>query len=157
VPDEFVGTPSDFDFLQGGVWSIRNRRLKERHVGSGDWDEFAATCRFWTLLNGVANVDEFDCPARGFMGMSVRTLDLAQRRWSIYWVNSTNGLLQPPVHGGFNNGRGEFLGEDMDGDRPILARYIWTVSPETPRWEQAFSLNRGETWETNWVMEFSRA
>jgi hypothetical protein len=31
------------------------------------------------------------------------------------------------------------------------------VATETPRWEQAFSADDGDTWETNWVMEFSRA
>jgi hypothetical protein len=24
-------------------------------------------------------------------------------------------------------------------------------------WEQAFSVDRGETWETNWTMSFTRA
>jgi hypothetical protein len=152
---EPVGDPHDFDFLIGS-WAIHNRRLISRHVGSDDWDEFGSTLRFWTLLDGVANVDEFDCPARGFKGTSVRTLDLATGRWSIYWVNSTRGILEPPVHGGFSCGQGEFIGDDLDGDVPVVARFRWTVHPDTPRWEQAFSTDGGTTWETNWVMEFER-
>jgi hypothetical protein len=31
------------------------------------------------------------------------------------------------------------------------------VDTPTPRWEQAFSEDGGETWETNWVMDFARA
>jgi hypothetical protein len=31
------------------------------------------------------------------------------------------------------------------------------VTTPTPHWEQAFSDDGGETWETNWVAEFTRA
>jgi hypothetical protein len=31
------------------------------------------------------------------------------------------------------------------------------VDTPGPRWEQAFSGDGGETWETNWIMEFTRA
>ena len=31
------------------------------------------------------------------------------------------------------------------------------ITTPTPRWEQAFSDDDGATWETNWVMEFTRA
>jgi hypothetical protein len=34
-------------------------------------------------------------------------------------------------------------------------RFIWTRGP-TPRWEQAFSEDGGRTWETNWVMDYTR-
>jgi hypothetical protein len=30
------------------------------------------------------------------------------------------------------------------------------VDTPAPRWEQAFSADGGETWETNWVMEFAQ-
>ncbi len=46
--------------------------------------------------------------------------------------------------------------EDFDG-RPITVRYTWSdITAESCRWEQAFSPDKGETWETNWVMEFTR-
>ena len=51
-----------------------------------------------------------------------------------------------------------FLGEDTFEGRPILVRFIWSdVNSGTPRWEQAFSEDDGDTWETNWVMEFTPA
>jgi hypothetical protein len=47
---------------------------------------------------------------------------------------------------------GEFSG------RPIRVRYMWSnVATPTPRWEQAFSDDGGTTWETNWVVDFTRA
>ena len=37
-------------------------------------------------------------------------------------------------------------------------RFTWSgVEGPTPRWEQAFSTDGGSTWETNWVMDFTRA
>jgi hypothetical protein len=65
--------------------------------------------------------------------------------------------MDPPVVGGFAGDRGEFYGEDVDEGRPVRVRFVWTrLSPDTARWEQAFSYDGGP-WETNWVMEFTRA
>ena len=36
-------------------------------------------------------------------------------------------------------------------------RFIWSPLSETAcRWEHAFSEDGGSTWETNWIMDFSR-
>lgn len=150
----FAGQPRDFDFLVG-PWKVANRRLRRRHEGSSDWDVFDATMQAWSLHAGAVSVDEIHFPARNFSGCTVRTLDRAQQRWSIYWVNSNVGRLETPVTGGFDGARGEFYGPDTDEGRRIDVRFIWRRDPDTPRWEQAFSLD-GRAWEINWVMEFSR-
>jgi hypothetical protein len=37
-------------------------------------------------------------------------------------------------------------------------RFTWSgITTPTLRWEQAFSDDGGETWETNWIMEITRA
>jgi hypothetical protein len=46
--------------------------------------------------------------------------------WSIWWISSLEGRLRPPVTGGFENGVGLFEGDDLDDDRPIRARYVWS-------------------------------
>jgi hypothetical protein len=151
----FVGRPGDFDFLVGR-WSVRNRRLKQRHVGSNDWDEFDAVNEAWTHLNGSVSVDEIAFIDRGFSGCTVRTLELATGRWAIYWINSTIGRLCPPVHGGFRGDRGEFFGDDEDQGRPVKVRFVWErLGDDRARWTQAFAL-AGGPWETNWVMEMNR-
>lgn len=153
---QIIGSTRDFDFLVG-PWQVANRRLRRRHEGSSDWDEFPATARAWSLLGGGVSVDEIHFPAKGFGGSTLRTLDREQRRWSIYWINSTLGRLFPPVIGGFVGDRGEFHGKDIDEGRRVDVRFIWYCGTDTarPRWEQAFSLD-GRAWETNWVMEFRR-
>ncbi|RKH07982.1 hypothetical protein D7V97_20735 [Corallococcus sp. CA053C] len=150
-----TGDVHDFDFLMG-EWDCINRRLKKRFAGSDDWDTFSSKTRCQPHLGGVANVEEavFE---RGFSGMALRLFDVQQRRWSIYWVDSRGGVLMPPVHGGFTGDRGLFYGEDTDDGRTVQVQFRWTrQGADRARWEQAFSLD-GESWETNWVMEFTRA
>jgi len=147
----------DFDFVHGR-WTIANRRLKIRGVGGDVWDEFPSTSWCEPRLGGVANIEQVDCPARGWMGMAVRTLDVATRQWSVHWVNSLDGVVQPPVRGRFNADGCVLEGPDTDGARPVIARYIWShITPDSARWTQAFSYDGGATWEVNWVMDFTRA
>jgi len=147
----------DFDFL-AGTWNMRNRRLKQRHVGSTDWHEFPGRSEARLLLGGVMNVDENVFPTLGWSGSTLRTLDVNTNRWSIYWVNSRDGILQPPVVGGFKDGVGEFFGDDTDEGRPIRVRFRWSdISARSAHWEQAFSTDGGRSWETNWIIDLTRA
>ena len=152
-------TANDFDFWFGS-WEVRNRWLRRRLAGSDDWEEFRSTVVARPLLDGVGNEDEFRTDhAGGFVGMSFRFFDPERRRWSIYWADSRRpGELDPPVFGTFDGDVGVFEGEDVHKGRPILVRFTWTgVTTPTPRWEQAFSDDGGRKWETNWIMDFTRA
>jgi hypothetical protein len=155
---ETQGTARDFDFWMGS-WRVHNRRLRERLAGSDEWDEFESTVVARPILDGLGNEDEFRTDyAGGFIGMSFRFFDPERKRWSIYWVDTRrSGELDPPVFGAFEGDTGSFEGEDTFDGRPIRVRFLWSgVTTPTPRWEQAFSDDRGETWETNWVMDFTR-
>jgi quinol monooxygenase YgiN len=150
------GRPGDFDFLTGG-WNVTHTRLHQRLRASTQWEILAGTQRGWSLLDGIVSVDEYDFPDNGIKGGSFRHLDLAAERWSIYWTNSASGALFPSVSGGFDGDYGEFYGEDVEDGTPVIARYRWLgCTTLAPRWEQAFSVDGGATWETNWIMEFRR-
>ncbi|HVP32779.1 MAG TPA: hypothetical protein VMT09_03945 [Steroidobacteraceae bacterium] len=97
-------------------------------------------------------------PTKHLAGLTLRTFDLKNRRWSIYWVSSATGQLDPvPVVGGFDGNRGEFYAADQENGRPIKVRYLWTkLDHDHARWEQAFSFDN-QTWETNWAADFTRA
>lgn len=149
----FIGRAGDFDFL-AREYRVVNRRLRRRHVGSSEWDQFESEHRGLGFFEGGISIDEVKFRSQGWRGLTFRTLDRGRERWSIYWVNSADGLLQPPVHGGFDGDEGEFHGEDTDEGRPVLVRFRWRRPPtHAPRWEQAFSLD-GRAWEVNWTMEF---
>jgi hypothetical protein len=148
----------DFDFWMGR-WTVHNRRLKHRLAGSHEWEEFEATSIAWPILEGLGNEDQFETDFDGgFTGMSFRFFDPATNRWAIYWADTRRpGALDSPVFGRFYGDVGIFEGEDTFEGRPILVRFTWYgARSDSPRWEQAFSDDGGETWETNWIMEFTR-
>ena len=150
----------DFDFFVGR-WKIHNRRLRERLKGSTDWEEFEGTSVARTVLGGLGNLDEctMERALGQLKGMTVRLYDPASRQWSLYWADNVNsGILQTPMIGGFENGRGEFYAQELFQGKHIFSRFIWSEITETScRWEQAFSPDGGKTWETNWIMEFVRS
>jgi hypothetical protein len=148
----------DFDFWTG-TWHGRNRRLRERLAGCDEWDEFDGTCIARPLLDGLGNMDEFSTDYNGgLVGVSLRFFDPATRLWAIYWSDKQrSGLLEQPVVGSFSDGIGAFECDDTFDGRPIIVRYTWSgVTATTARWEQSFSADGGETWETNWTVDHSR-
>ena len=153
---ERTGDLHDFDFI-AGKWTLANRRLKARGVGSAEWDEFPSTSVGEVLMGGVVNVDENEFPTKGWSGVTVRHFEIEKRQWKIYWINNRDGKMQEPVVGGFQGDIGLFFGEDVDDGRPVKVVYKWTkAGPNAARWEQAFSYDGGKTWETNWTMELTR-
>lgn len=148
----------DFAF-QTGEWRVRHRKLKRRLIGETEWLEFDGTCRAREVMAGAGNVDDhfLDDPAGPYRATTMRRLDPASDRWSIWWFDSRDAALGPPVHGRFDKGVGTFLGDDELDGRPIVMRFIWSrIAADSAQWEQAFSPDPGATWETNWVMQFER-
>jgi hypothetical protein len=152
-----MSTAHDFDFLHGD-WDVRHRRRTDFLDPDSGWEEFPSTSRCWSLFDGAANIDEIDMPHLGVKGLTLRLFDPRTRQWSLNWSSSRTGTLFPPVLGGFEGERGEFYGDDLHDGKDVRVRFVWSgVSATTARWEQAFSLDDGGTWLTNWVMEFTRA
>ncbi|OPG02474.1 hypothetical protein B1R27_32240 [Streptomyces sp. GKU 895] len=152
-----MSSPHDFDFLHGD-WRVLNRRRTDFLDPDSDWEEFPATNRCWPLFDGAANLDEIDMPHLSAKGATLRLFDRESGRWSLNWASSRTGTLFPPVVGQFTEGHGEFYGDDTHAGKDVRVRFVWSdVSDAGARWEQAFSLDGGGTWLTNWVMEFTRA
>ncbi|GGT09549.1 hypothetical protein ACFFV7_04995 [Nonomuraea spiralis] len=147
----------DFDFL-AGTWDVVNRRLVKPLSGSDEWDEFPGRSVATRHFDGAASFDEITFPTKGRHGLTVRVYHPGTRQWSIYWGSSASGTLDTrPMVGGFTGDRGEFHGEETHEGRPVRCRFVWTViGADRARWEQAFSADEGETWETNWTMDFTR-
>ena len=150
-----MSNAADFDFLIGD-WNIANEKLSKRLEGSDDWQRFDATTSCRKILNGAGNLDEMTLPGSGFVGMSIRVFNPADVQWSIHWVDNDRHRMLPPVIGRFENSAGIFFGDEEHRGHTVLARFTWTPVADAPRWEQAFSDDGGKTWETNWVMRFTR-
>jgi hypothetical protein len=140
-----IGKPGDFNFL-AGEWRIDHRRLKS----PGEWDEFKGEATCWTLLNGVASIEELRIPSRNFSGMGVRVLDVEKKIWSDFWVNAKSGVLAPPgLTGTFKDGE--------DNGKKIRVAGIWDrITPKSCRWRQGVSRDGGKTWEYSWFMDWTK-
>jgi hypothetical protein len=156
VPSDGAG---DFDFLHG-TWRIHNRRLRQPLGESEEWYEFEGRSVERPFWDGRGNLEEYDATlpdGTALRGIALRLYDPQAKRWTIHWSNGANGTLDPPMFGTFQNGRGEFYGQEEFQRRMILVRFIWThTGRDAARWEQAFSADGGRTWQTNWIMAFSR-
>lgn len=152
-----TGSLHDFDYFVGG-WTTKQHHLKTRGVGSNEWEDFSGNLCMSLYLDGMATVDEIYFPSKGTAGLTLRTFDPEKKQWSIYWVSSATGKLDPvPVVGGFKDSHGEFYSDDHDNGRPIKVRFIWNkLDRGHAQWEQAFSYDN-RTWETNWTADFTRA
>lgn len=163
--DELVVTASsgsssrDFDFLMG-TYNVLHKKLKARLIGSTDWEEFSGTHKMELVLNGMGNLEQHAMyPTEGKTeGMALRLFNPSTRLWSIHWANSASGTLDVPIVGSFEDKVGLFYAKDRHQDKPILVQFKWDVTnPEQPVWSQAFSVDKGETWEWNWHMYFSKS
>lgn len=149
---------TDFDFLFGR-WTIQNRKLKTRLKNDHEWSEFEATAECRKILQGFGNVDQFITEVDGvpFEGASFRLFNPRTRLWSIYWADSNAVTMDVPQVGSFDGDIGRFYAEDTYDGIPILVAFMWDKSnPDIPLWSQAFSPDKGATWEWNWHMTLYR-
>ena len=148
-----------FDFIIGH-WNVRNRRLVKRLAGSHQWIAFDSTDDCHALPGGIGNEEHyFTDHWKNFVAVGLRLYNPVSKQWSLYWVDNHNapGVLQTPVSGSFKNGIGIFEGRDEINGKPIKVRFTWEVlGNNSAHWEQAFSADDGKTWETNWIMDFTR-
>lgn len=153
------GSPTDFDFFIG-EWSVKHQRLKARLAGCTEWEHFSGSNIARKILGGFGNIDDnlLHLPGGAYRAATLRSFDPKSMAWSIWWLDSRSpSSLDVPVVGRFENGVGTFIANDTLDGKPIVVRFLWSVpAPDSPRWEQAFSPDGGKTWETNWIMEFTR-
>jgi len=152
----------DFDFVFGRWHNVSRRLDNPLDPESAEWSEFEAVSEARPILGGLGNVDEFDAPdfpGRGhFHGFSLRLFDPESRVWRIWWASSVgDGLLDEPVIGRFEDGRGVFECDDVLHGKAIKVRYEWAVTSATSaRWEQSFSFDEGRSFVKNWTMDLTR-
>jgi hypothetical protein len=151
-----TSSPNDFDFLVG-KWKMHNRRLNKRLEGNNEWTEFDSYDENSKILSDTADADTYSTTempgmeGKRFEGLTLRLFNPKNRLWSLYWVASNVGALDPPVVGSFENGVGHFFAKDTFKRKPIIMMFRWDArNKDRPVWSQAFSPDDGKTWEWNW-------
>ncbi|HEY5805232.1 MAG TPA: hypothetical protein VIT90_16210 [Lysobacter sp.] len=156
---KLADAPKDWDFLVGR-WKVSHRRLRERLVGSNQWDEFGGTLVNWPVLGGKGNIGDnvMEFPTGTVRGMGIRAFDEASGQWLSWWLDGRDPAdIAAPVRGRFVDGVGTFIGDDTLAGRAVRTRVQWSkITPRSARWEQSSSGDGGATWESNWVSDFMR-
>ena len=152
--------PHDFDFL-AGEWQVRHRYLRVTDSGT-QWADAVGTCSHRLFTDSWANLEEhvIDAPSGSYRAVALRSYDVKSGQWAIWWLDGRDPArtIDPPMKGRFQDGVGTFYGQiDVNG-KSTPVRFIWSrITPRSAQWEQAYSSDGGKTWETNWIMQFSRA
>jgi len=156
--DDRMSGARDFDFLIG-KWRIRHKTLVGRLVGANDWVEADAIDVVRPAFAGLGNIGRFIRFVDGqpYEGMPTRLYDTRTGQWRIWWLDTIDHRMEPPLVGRIENGSGLFEGDDLLRGKPIKVRFTWSnITQTTARWDQAFSPDGGESWELNSIMEFTR-
>jgi len=151
--------PGDFDYFLGD-WKVRHRRLQQRLVGSTEWEEYEGTTRCQAILGGIANFNDSITHRAGstYRSLGLRAFDVNTKVWTDWSLDGRNPT-QVTVDGvgQFANGVGTFFADDTFNGKPVRVRGTFTpVSTGSARWEQAYSPDGGRTWETNYIMLYTR-
>jgi hypothetical protein len=143
----------DFDW-DIGTWKTHQKRLLHPLTGSTTWVEYQGSDvvrRIWDGAN--EGLVEAQGPAGRLKIYTLRVYNPDAHQWNIYFTNPATGVLGPPAVGEFKNGRGEFYDQEMYNGRAILVRFaVFDITPDSCRFEQAFSADGGKTWEANFIV-----
>jgi hypothetical protein len=148
----------DFDFSIG-TWKTHVSRLLHPLTGSTTWVQYEGISVVRKVWNGRASLFELEVhgPAGQIEGVGLRLYNPQSHQWSLNWANSHDGTMSQPMIGEFKNGHGEFFDQETFNGRTIFGRNGFSdITPNSCRFAQAFSDDGGKTWETNWVMTFTR-
>jgi hypothetical protein len=148
----------EFDF-EIGTWKTHLRRLLHPFSASSKWAEYDGTTVVRKVWDSRANLVELevDGPAGHIEALSLRLYNPQSHQWSLNFANSAAGTLATPAVGQFRNGRGEFFDQETFNGRAIFVRFVISdITPNSCRFEQAFSEDGGKTWEVNWIATDTR-
>src|SRR5262245_32259705 len=148
----------DFDF-NIGTWKTHVLRLLHPLTGSKSWTQYDGISVVREVWKGRANLLELEVDGISghIEGLGLRLYNPESHRWSLNWSNSQDGKMTKPMIGQFKEGRGEFFNqEDFNGRAILVQNCFFDIKPDFSRFEQAFSTDGGRTWETNWIMTFTR-
>ena len=141
----------DFDF-NCGVWKTHIHRLQKPLTGSRTWTDYVGTSVVSKVWGGRASLFELEAsgPAGHLEGVGLRLFNPQSHQWSLNWANSTDSVMTTPMVGRFVHGLGQFYDHEEFQGRIIMARDSFSaITPNSSRFEQAFSEDAGKTWETN--------
>ncbi|MGQ0531387.1 MAG: hypothetical protein ACT4OF_01680 [Caulobacteraceae bacterium] len=147
----------DFDW-EIGAWNT-HVRVRAPLDENAAWTEFRGASIVHAFADERANLVDLDVAngERRIEGVSLRLYNPQTRQWSLNFASMRDGVLNAPIYGGFENGRGVFYGQDTVDGRVVLVRFVISdISGNSARFVQSFSADGGQTWVDNWIATDTR-
>lgn len=151
-----------FDFLAGRKRMHIRRLADSFDPNCTEWVETEAHGEMRPILGGFGNIDTttpIGVPEeRYFEAATLRLFNPETGLWRLWWMSSRAPVLdESPLEGRFVDGHGQFYGDEEINGKPVRVRFEWfDTLTDSPRSEQAFSYDGGETWQVTWTMTFTR-
>ncbi|MFY9861592.1 MAG: hypothetical protein WBE59_01050 [Candidatus Cybelea sp.] len=149
----------DFDY-QFGVWRVHVARLLDPASASPHWTHYDGTHAVTRLLEGHANVGvlEVNGPSGRLEGLQLRLYDPANGQWRLSFASGSDGIVQPPSSGRFEDGRATFFSNQLIGGFDARVRSTTTrFSATAYRDVIAYSTSRGgDVWHAIWIADYTK-
>lgn len=147
----------DFDFTIG-TWRTHIKRLQ--HSPAGDkWIELNGDVIVRKVWGGKGELEEIeaDGPHGHWEGLTLFLYNPDAHQWSENYANANDGILTVPLTGEFNDGRGEFYGQEQVNGKVVLVRGEWSdIAPDSHRYEISLSDDGGGTWKPDFIAMLTR-
>ncbi len=147
-----------FDFWIG-QWDVVNRQRRPQGTEWGITGH--ATDRVYPVADGCGMVEHWlGTAAQGqVLGYSLRVWNPHKHKWDLVllWPRPEQPRFFT-LEGDFRDGRGDFLRTFTDtAGNPVQVRFSFSdITPNSLRWNDGVSRDRGQTWAGSWIMEFTR-
>ena len=153
-----ANTSHDFDFNYG-TWTTHIKSLDQPPKGPATWHDLTGTVTMRKVWNGRALLEEITAGSgkSAFTGLTLYLYNPQSRQWSQTYADSSDGAFDPPMIGGFHNGRGELIGPDTYGGKAVLMRDAWShITATAHHFEIAYSLDGGKDWRPVFMANLTR-
>jgi hypothetical protein len=150
-----VSPPQAFDY-QFGAWRVHVSRLLDPGGSSPRWARYEGTHVVTPLLGGGANIGvlEVTGPTGSIEGLQLRTYDPSTEQWRLSFASGSDGVVQPPAVGRFEDNQVLFLDSTRIGGRPARVRTVVTrLAERTYRDVISYSTD-GSTWHPFWIASY---
>ncbi len=147
-----------FDFAIG-EWDVLNRNQPADDTGW--YDTGTATSRVYPVAAGCGIVEHWRGHTFGdfLVGFTLRAFNPQLGQWDLVllWPNTGQPRFGK-MTGGFRHNRGEFYSRSLsaEGDTLLTQLTFSDITAESIRWQEARSPDNGRSWNSSWIMEFTR-
>jgi len=149
---------NDFAF-NNGVWHTHIKRILNPFSDASGSIEINGTVSVRKVWGGRAQLEEIEAegPKGHWEALTLFLYNPQSYQWSQIFIDSKMGVVNPPLVGGFKDGRGELFNQDTFNGRSILVRGVWSdITANSHTYEESYSDDVGRTWKAAFLGSLTR-